>query len=395
MTRLKTLMHQIRRLSLLYIEDNTQARTETIEMLGIFFKDITAAVDGDDGIQKYEKGKFDLIITDIRMPGRDGFSMIQQIRETDNEIPIIIVTAHDETDYFTSAIKLGIDAYLLKPFVIEDLIAVIQKVTKKIIMTRELAAYKETLEIKVQEQVDQINRQNDFIAQQARLASMGEMINNIAHQWRQPLNRINSNVAVISSVLRSANTDRTLLARKITNIKLNTKYMSDTIEDFSNFFHPDKQRTSFKVHKVLQGALKLIESRIKGVDIIIDADKSITLFAFEKEYQQVLLAILNNAIDNFESKGVKRRRIEITINADEAIVSLQIEDNGGGIGKADIAHIFDPYYTTKHPQLGTGLGLYMAKMLVENSMGGQLSVKNSNGGASFKVELTKEVIHER
>jgi len=389
---LHTLIEQIRGLSLLYVEDNRQARIETTETLGVLFKDITSAVNGRDGLEKFEHGDFDLIITDIKMPKLNGLSMIKAIRKSNTEIPIIIVSAYDETNYFTDAIKMGIEGYLLKPFAIEELIAVIQKVTEKIFLRRELLTYRSTLEKKVQEQVEQMNRQDEFMAQQARLASMGEMINNIAHQWRQPLNRINSNVAVMGTVLRSSEIDRTLFSEKIANIKMNTRYMSETIEDFANYFHPDKRQTDFELHTILNGALKLIGTRIEGVDIQLFADEAVSVFSFEKEYQQVLLAILNNAVDNFEAKHVKRRRIEITIKGYPTVAYLSVQDNGGGIEAKDIDHIFDPYYTTKHSDVGTGLGLYMAKMLIENSMNGHLSAKNMHGGACFEIEITKEVI---
>jgi two-component system NtrC family sensor kinase len=390
MNRLKMLIDQISELSLLYVEDNEQARIETLETLGVLFKQITPAKDGREGLEKFRRGSFDLVITDIRMPEYDGISMIEAIREVDKDIAIVIVSAYDETNYFTNAIKLGVEGYLLKPFAIEELISVVQKVTEKIFLRRELLEYKETLEKRVQEQLEQMNRQDDFIAQQARLASMGEMINNIAHQWRQPLNRINSNVAVMGRIIHAQVIDRDLCAKKIGNIKLNTKYMSDTIEDFANYFHPDKRQISFDLAEVLNGALNLLMTRLEGIDINVSSDEHVTAFGFEKEYQQVLLAILNNAIDNFETKGIKRRRLEINIKGYPTVAYISIQDNGGGIEAKDIRHIFDPYYTTKHSDLGTGLGLYMAKMLIENSMHGHLNAKNMNGGACFEIEIARE-----
>ena len=113
--------------------------------------------------------------------------------------------------------------------------------------------------------------------------------------------------------------------------------------------------------------------------------KELTLFSFEKEYLQVLLIILNNAIDNFKFKKVISPKISIIIKEYNNMLTLSICDNGGGVGGKDINKIFDPYYTTKFAKEGTGLGLYMAKMLIENSMHGQLQVKNENGGVCFKI----------
>ena len=257
--------------------------------------------------------------------------------------------------------------------------------TTEINLNNELGELNETLEIRVQEQVEELDRRHTFMAQQARLASMGEMLSSIAHQWRQPLNRINSNVAVLRSVLRRDPVDHERLTEQTVMIEQNTKYMSDTIEDFANFFHPEKKETTFSLQKVIVKALELIDQRTENVEINITSIKELELFSFEKEYLQVLLIILNNAIDNFESKAVKKPKVDIIMKEHDGIVTLAICDNGGGVDEGDIDRIFDPYYTTKFAKEGTGLGLYVAKMMVENSMHGKLQVKNKNAGACFEV----------
>ena len=161
--------------------------------------------------------------------------------------------------------------------------------------------------------------------------------------------------------------------------------MSDTIEDFANFFHPDKKETEFLLQNVIVKALELIDQRTENVEIKIVSTEELELFSFEKEYLQVLLIILNNAIDNFELKKIEEPKIDIVIAEYEEMTILSICDNGGGIDEKDINRIFDPYYTTKFAKEGTGLGLYMAKMMIENSMHGQLQVKNKNAGVCFKI----------
>ena len=257
--------------------------------------------------------------------------------------------------------------------------------TTEINLSNELGELNETLEIRVQEQVEELDRRHTFMAQQARLASMGEMLSSIAHQWRQPLNRINSNVAVVKSVLRRDSIDTEMLVSQTEMIEQNTKYMSDTIEDFSNFFHPEKKEIEFLVQDVIVKALELIDQRTKNVEINIISAKELELFSFEKEYLQVVLIILNNAIDNFESKGTKEPKIDIFMKEHDGMSTLAICDNGGGVDEGDMDRIFDPYYTTKFAKEGTGLGLYVAKMMVENSMHGQLQVENKNGGVCFEI----------
>jgi len=232
-------------------------------------------------------------------------------------------------------------------------------------------------------------RQKEMLAQQAKLAGMGTMINNVAHQWRQPLNRINSNIAVVNSILHSETFDRNMIESKMDNIKNSTQYMSDTIEDFSHYFSPHKKQTRFMVKETLKKALKLMGSRTKDIEITISSSTEVWVNSYEKEFQQVILIIMNNAIDNFESKSTADPRIDITIKKHNKLVTLSIEDNGGGIEMENIDRIFEPYCTTKFASEGTGLGLYMAKMLIESSMGGHLSVQNVNGGACFEIELAK------
>ena len=288
---------------------------------------------------------------------------------------------------------------MTKPFKPQELLSRIktQLDMKKLISNlekseEELKSLNDTLERRVEEQVEELKHQYILIAQKSRLASMGEMINIIAHQWRQPLNRINSNVAVISTLLRRKRVEHKMIGSQADKINKNTKYMSDTIEDFSNFFHPDKQERYFLLQDVVSKALALTESYIQNVEINIVSHKSVEISTFEKEYLQVILIILNNAIENFDVNTTQNPRIEIMIKEhDDGMAYLSIGDNGGGIEKKTIDRIFDPYYTTKLTKDGTGLGLYVAKMLIENSMQGKLEVTNKNGGAYFEIMIPRQI----
>ncbi len=257
--------------------------------------------------------------------------------------------------------------------------------TTEIDLSDKLSHLNETLETRVKDQVEELERRYAFIVQQARLASMGEMINNIAHQWRQPLNRVNANVAVIISILESDNIDHSMMLSEAELIEKNTKYMSETIEDFAYYFHPEKEAVQFSLEEITQSVLGLMNTRLENIDINIVSSKPVEVYSFAKEYRQVLLVILNNAIDNFESKAIDSPKIDIVIKEEEEKAYLSICDNGGGIEEKDIGRIFDPYYTTKFAEEGTGLGLYVAKMLIESSMQGKLNATNKNSGACFEI----------
>lgn len=256
---------------------------------------------------------------------------------------------------------------------------------KNFALNSELSQLNETLEIRVKEQVEELERRYLLMAQKSRLTQMGEMLSNIAHQWRQPLNRINSNVAALHSALRRNPINHDMLLSQTGMIEENTHYMSETIEDFSNFFHPDKVETDFIVNKSIDKALHFLNQRTQNVEITLKIDKEFHLLSFEKEFLHVLLILLNNAVDNFESKAILKPSIDINVYEKNSDLHLSIYDNGKGIEEDKIEKIFDPYFSTKFAHEGTGLGLYMAKMIIENSMHGTLHVKNKNLGACFEI----------
>ena len=236
----------------------------------------------------------------------------------------------------------------------------------------------------------EIANKDTILFKQSRLASMGEMINNIAHQWRQPLNRINISLAVIKKVVEDKYENTEFLSKKIKDSEKNIEYMSQTINDFANFFAPDKKKNTFNIYNSVKKAITLVDSRLEDITIHMPEDKNTELYCFENEYIQVMLVILNNAVDNFNQSDIKNKEIQISIKNSSKYSSLIITDNGGGISKKNINFIFDPYFTTKFKNEGTGLGLYMAKMLVENSMQGKLEVFSQNINTRFEITHKKD-----
>ncbi|WP_457608645.1 ATP-binding protein [Nitratifractor sp.] len=231
-------------------------------------------------------------------------------------------------------------------------------------------------------------RQRRILAQQAKLAGMGSMLDNVAHQWRQPLQRIASNVAVLRTLLEDPEPDRPLLRGKLDRIQENLHYMTRTLESFRSYFRPGKRPEPFDPRESLRHALRLIDSRLEGVELTIEAPPGLPpVCAYEDEFQQVLLVLLHNALDQFQSRGTPRPRIRIELVPLHGELLLRLCDNGGGVAREHLDRIFEPYFSTKFPREGTGLGLYISKMLIENGMGGTLSVRNEEGGACFEIRL--------
>ncbi|MGB5793050.1 ATP-binding protein, partial [Poseidonibacter sp.] len=246
-----------------------------------------------------------------------------------------------------------------------------------------------SLESKVKIEIDKNTKQQVILMHQSKLVQMGEMIENIAHQWRQPLAQINSSVLLVDVSLAKNNINDTMIEEKLLEIESLTAYMSKTIDDFKNFFNPDKQKSVFAVEDAIKKSLDIVKGSVSThrISIDIDIDKELKCHCYLDELQQVILTLLNNGIDALTLKSIKEPKISIKAHQKDKSIIIDIQDNAGGVPEDIINKIFEPYFTTKHQSQGTGLGLYMAKMITESGLDGTLSVKNRFDGACFTIQL--------
>ncbi len=235
-----------------------------------------------------------------------------------------------------------------------------------------------------------VNRHKDKqMLAQSRLAQMGEMLSMIAHQWRQPLSAISATTGSISIKIQLGDYDEAFIEKSLQSINTYTQYLSTTINDFRNFFKPNKDKSSTSLNDITLGALHIIGSSLESNGIIVETylDAKVMFHSYPNELQQVLLNLLKNAQDVLIEKRVEAPKIIIkTKNSDEEL-SLMICDNAGGIAEENMPYIFDPYFTTKEKIDGTGLGLYMSKLIIEEHCRGRLAVKNEDKGACFSFTL--------
>lgn len=249
----------------------------------------------------------------------------------------------------------------------------------------------DNLEYKIQEEIDKRLEQEQILIQQSKLASMGEIIGNIAHQWRQPLAQISAIFMNIKVTSDFNNITHEYLNIKIQEANHLTQYMSQTIEDFQNFFKPHGNKELFSIEVACREALFIIESSLKYHEIkvtftLLDDLKTL---GYKNEYSQVILNVLNNAKNILLERGIKDPYINITIKEGENFAIVKIEDNGRGIDKEILEKIFEPYFTTRHKTQGTGIGLYMSKNIIENNMNGYINVKNTDAGACFTIKVLR------
>ncbi|MBU0632922.1 ABC transporter substrate-binding protein [bacterium] len=242
---------------------------------------------------------------------------------------------------------------------------------------------------------DELERSKDkdkVIFHQSKLISMGEMIENIAHQWRQPLSQVNSAVLVIDDLLYKYNIRDDMIEKKLYEIEDLTKYMSKTIDDFKNFFDREKKREYFLLNELVKKSINMVESTFKenGIDLVMALKGTVICHGYPNEFQQVMVVILNNAKDALVNNNIEAPVVRVTIKQTQKHNHIIVCDNGGGIDADIIDKIFEPYFTTKHKSQGTGLGLYISKIIIEESLKGELRVKNTLNGVCFEIILKRE-----
>jgi len=251
--------------------------------------------------------------------------------------------------------------------------------------TSELRELNDTLEKRVHDETAKSREKDLLLIQQSRLAAMGEMIGNIAHQWRQPLNSIGLLFANIKDAYDFDDLSEEYLEECTQNGMRLTQQMSTTIDDFRNFFRPDREAAPFSLLNAVHNALELVEASFKNHEIAIElkASGDAEVQGFANEYAQVLLNLLGNARDAIIEHHVKPGRVGIEVRRDGENGYVVVRDNGGGIAEEVLGKIFDPYFTTR--EKGTGIGLYMSKMIIESNMNGHIEVRNIEGGAEFTI----------
>ena len=246
-----------------------------------------------------------------------------------------------------------------------------------------------TLEDKIKKEVKKNEEQQLLMFQQSRHAQMGEMIAMIAHQWRQPINTLSLIIQNILFKYKIEKLNENTLTDLVTKGNKQIKNMSQTIEDFTNFFKPEKELKTFIINDELKRIFDILEPILKkqNIDIELNSEKEIQIKGYPNELSQALINIINNAMDALLERDIENKKIRISIKDTKNDVSITIEDNAGGIKKENIGKIFTPYFSTKSEKIGTGLGLYMSKMIIEDHMNGNIKVINTKEGASFKVEF--------
>jgi len=428
-------------MNVLIVEDSSSAR----QLLRITFEHygctVIEAQDGLEGLDLAARHKPDIIISDALMPRMDGFQLLRALK-ADAElksIPFIFYsstyTGEKESEL---ALSLGAEAFVSKPtepaelwkkscaimkeweerqrrpahpaidesdeqYLREYSRVVASKLEEKVHeleealdlrmrAEEELRRLNAELEKRVALEVDKNREKDRVLAHQGRLAAIGELLSNISHQWRQPLNNVSLIVQNLLLEYEDGSLNVYTCRSYVADCLKALKYMSRTIDNFRAFYHPDQERQLFELCSAVADTILLVREELgyNGIDIETVNGNNLFVNGYKKEFSQVLLNIIVNSKEAILKRKPATPLVKIVCSENGETVLITVSDNGGGIPPELMDKIFDPYFTTKFMSQGTGVGLYMSKMIIEKHMGGRISVTNSAVGAEVTIELPLE-----
>jgi len=375
--------------TILIVDDTIENLDILIELLDNY--NVMDATNGADALEIVDEEKIDLILLDIVMPDMDGFEVCSRVKANPNtkDIPIIFITANmDEESIEKAYMKGGVD-YITKPFKPRELQARVKTHLELQELQNDMKNINKNLEIKIESELKKNKQQQLLMFQQSRLAQMGEIINMIAHQWRQPLNTLSMLNQTIVLKYTKGKLDTDVLDYFSENSNKQIQQMSKTIDSFRDFFKPEKEKTDYCINNIITHSIDMLNPVFSKHSLIVKYENRDKLYTngFPNELGQALVNIINNAKDALIENMIIDKTIVLDLKEQGSKAIITIRDNAGGIPNDIVYNIFDPYFSTKEEKNGTGLGLYMTKLIIEEHMDGEIAVKNKDDGAEFTIIL--------
>jgi len=416
------------KLKILFVEDDDLMRNTIANILSKHVEEVVLAANGLEGLELFKTEKPDIVITDIMMPKMNGLEMIRKIRQEGISVKIVVVSAYSEKENFLRSITLGVNNFLIKPISYRDLLKIIDELAsltfkdKKIdeerlyrykaqeelkeahlelesrvierthelaIANKQLREFQETLQDKIVKSVSEIRMKDHIMMLQSRQAVMGEMIGHIGHQWRQPLNTIGLLTQSMLFSFRNNKLNENIFEERVDKIMEILDTMSVTIDDFRDFFNPNREKMTFAAGKTITKTMSFVENSFQKHNINLTFTKTdeCLIEGFENQYSQLVMNLLINAKDALVQNCENDRNVIIRLSSQMGKSCLEVEDNAGGIAADIKEHIFEPYFTTKKEHEGTGLGLYICRTIVEKNMKGSIELKNTPTGTIFYIRI--------
>jgi len=332
-------------------------------------------------IVRSSQKKPDLILLDIMMPEMDGYEVCKELKKDPNtsNIPIIFVTAKGQSDDETYGLGLGAIDYISKPISTPILLA-------RIKTHLQLHNLLYNLEQTVQEEIQKRETQEKILMQQSKQAAMGEMIDAIAHQWKQPINVINMYIDLLIYDYEDEKISKSYIEEFQNKSFFQIQHMINTLDEFRDFFRPNKKIVEFNLKDNIKKVLLLLQDELikNAITVTEEIEENLFISGNENEFKHIIINLINNSKDAFHEKNIQDKKIQIKLSVNDENKIITLQDNAGGIPENIIDNIFKPNVTTKKE--GTGVGLYLSSQIAQK-LGGNLSVKNIEDGVIFTLVI--------
>ena len=361
---------------ILIVDDEEAARYGIIRVLSGAGYQVSEAADGRAALELIASFKPEVVVSDINMPELDGLSLLRALNATEDPPPVILLTAYGSQERVLEALRAGAYDYIAKPFELDELRLVVRNAWER----QRLAA--------------QNRRYRDAIARSERLATLGRLVAGITHEMNTPLGALTSAVDTLDRVVRklAPQSERPELAAMAESAAVNARKASERIarvvrnlKQFARIDHAETSATP--IAQSVSDTLAILDRELDGIAVVRNVDASLLIPGPVSEWNDVLLNLLLNARDAIYEKNAGGGNIGISVERDGRYAVIRVEDNGGGIPPGELAHIFDPGYTTKGVRVGTGLGLPIVWRVVE-SRGGTLDANSTVGsGSCFTIRV--------
>ncbi len=343
--------------------------------------EIKVANNGKIALEILDIYTIDLILLDINMPVMDGYEFAKVLKKTKKlkHIPFIFLTTKNSEDSIVEGFNLGAKDFISKPVKKEEL---------KLRIKTQLKISK--LQNKLLYKINLIKTKNEIILKQERLSAMAEMLDAVAHQWKQPLSIILLNIEQIVMEFNYDALTKDSANNLLEHIKKQSHHLIDTLDDFRSFFRNDKEIIPFSYYDMIESVKDLIKTEFikENINFENKVDKTIMIGASKSEFRHVYINLIANSKFAFNDNNIKNKKITISNYTDEDYNYFTFEDNAGGIKEEIIKDIFNLNVSGRKEKGGTGTGLYLSKIIVEK-YNGTISVENKNKGACFTIKLPK------
>jgi len=370
-------------IKVLVVDDSKVAVEKTSYYLEKYNLKVVKAYNGMEALKVIkENPDIKLVYTDYNMPLMNGLELTRELRKkySKKEMSIIVVSSQSDSKTSSTLLKYGANDFLNKNYSKEEFYA-------RLNSTLEILGLFEDIE----KQNDENREKDKIIQEQNKMSSMAELIKNISHHWRQPLNAISTNADSLKIDYEFDMLDTKDIPDKMNNIIESTQFLSKTIETFRDIISENSDEKEQNIEDEIQKVVNIQKLSLKQNNIELITDINLENKILQKlpsgDLSKVLIYLLNNASDILEKQDIPEKWIKINLSVTSTAVIITIEDNGGGIPEDIKQKIFEPYFTTKHQSPGTGLGLHMSQKIICENLKGKLYVQNTKNGAKFYIEL--------